>query len=44
MGMITERTEYIVIHTDSGDYVVPTDDGLLPEDDADVNTAEAAGL
>lgn len=44
MGLITERTEYIVIHTEDGDYVVPTDDGLLPEDDVDVNIAEAAGL
>ena len=43
MGLITESTEYIVIHTDSGDYVVPTDDGLIDDDD-DLNTAEELGL
>ncbi len=43
MGLITERTEYIVIHTDSGDYVVPTDDGLVGED-ADLDIAEELGL
>ena len=40
---ITEAVEYIVIHTDSGDYVVPTNDGLV-DDDADLNTAEELGL
>lgn len=33
---ITEAVEYIVIHTDDGDYVVPTNDGLIDDDDDDV--------
>ena len=41
---ITEAIEYIVIHTDSGDYVVPTRDGLIDDDDADLNTLEEFGL
>jgi hypothetical protein len=32
---ITEAVEYIVIHTDSGDYVVPINDGLIDDDDDD---------
>lgn len=40
---ITEAQEYIVIHTDSGDYVVATNDGLI-DDDADLDTVEEFGL
>ena len=40
---ITEAVEYIVIHTDSGDYVVPTNDGLV-DDDADLDALEEFGL
>ena len=39
---ITESKEYIVIHTDSGDYVVATNEGLIDDDDLD--TAEEFGL
>lgn len=42
---ITEAVEYIVIHTDSGDYVVPTDDGLIDDDeDFDLDVLEGFGL
>ena len=45
MGLINaDATEYVVIHTEHGDVVVPTDDGLVPDDDIDVNTAEELGL
>ena len=41
---ITEAVEYIVIHTDSGDYVVPTNDGLDDDDANDLDVLEAFGL
>jgi len=41
---ITDTVEYIVIHTDSGDYVVPTNDGLVDDDDADLDVLEGFGL
>ena len=42
---ITEAVEYIVIHTDSGDYAIPTNDGLIDDDDdLDLNTVEEFGL
>jgi hypothetical protein len=41
---ITEAVEYIVIHTDSGDYVVSTNDGLIDDDDADLDVLEGFGL
>ena len=41
---ITESVEYIVIHTDSGDYVVPTNDGLDADDATDLDVLEAFGL
>lgn len=42
---ITEAVEYIVIHTDSGDYVVPTNDGLIDDDeDSDLDVLEGFGL
>ena len=38
-----DTLEYIVIHTDTGDYVVSTNDGLL-DDDVDVIIASDYGL
>ena len=42
----TEAVEYIVIHTDSGDYVVSTNDGLIDDDDEDfdLDVLEGFGL
>ena len=42
---ITEAIEYIVIHTDSGDYAIPTRDGLIDDDeDFDLDVLEEFGL
>ena len=41
---ITETQEYVVIHTDTGDYVVPVNDGLVDDDDLDLDVLEGFGL